>query len=202
MENYNTDKEVWKAVEGYEGRYEVSNFGRVKSLERKVLVRRKNGHYINTVPEKILKPTLSVGVTGGYPTVKLMMNNKGKTVKVHRLVAQAFIPNPNNYQDVNHKDEDKTNNHISNLEWCSRRYNNEYGTRKKRIYSHPNFKKTMKDLGKKRSKPVKATNIKTGEIRIYKSMLDAEKDGFYNQNISRVCRGKAKTHKGYTWELI
>lgn len=196
------NKEVWKDVKGYEGRYQVSNFGRVKSLERKVLTRRKNGYYYNTVPEKVLKPTLSTGKTGGYPTVKLMKDNKGKTVKVHRLVAEAFIPNPNNYSDVNHKDEDKTNNHVSNLEWCSRKYNNEYGTRKNRIYSHPNYKRTIRDLGKERRKPVKGTNIKTGEVRIYESMLEAEKDGFYNQNISRVCRGKAKTHKGYTWELI
>lgn len=191
MENYNTDKEVWKAVEGYEGRYEVSNFGRVKSLERKVLVRRKNGHYINTVPEKILKPTLSVGVTGGYPTVKLMMNNKGKTVKVHRLVAEMFIPNPNNYPEVNHKDEDKTNNHVSNLEWCTRRYNNEYGTRKRRIYSHPNV-----------SNKVKGTCLKTGKTIFYNSMSEAIKNGFYSSGISEACSGKRESYKGFKWEKV
>lgn len=197
------NKEIWKPIKGYESRYEVSNFGRVKSLDRKVRrldVKGRPSHV--TVKGRILKPTLSVGVTGGYPTVKLMIDNKGKTKKVHRLVAEAFIPNPNNYPEVNHKDEDKTNNHVNNLEWCTKEYNNSYGTRYKRIHSHPNNVRRMKEFGKPFRKKVKATSLTTGETKIYESMLSAEKDGFDSGHISKACKGKYKQHKGYKWEYI
>ena len=107
-------KEIWKDIEGYEGRYQVSNFGNVKSL-----------NYKHTGEEKIMQ---SCKDKIGYLHIKLFMNGKPKMYKVHRLVAQAFIPNPNNYPQVNHKDENKTNNHVSNLEFCTPKYNNNYGT--------------------------------------------------------------------------
>ncbi|WP_163579142.1 NUMOD4 domain-containing protein [Gracilibacillus saliphilus] len=200
--NYTTIKEVWKPIKGYENRYEVSDEGRVKSLKRKVLVNRKSGSYYNTVPGKLLEPTKVSGPNGGYLAVKLMRNNKGKTVKVHRLVADAFIDNPNDYPEVNHIDEDKTNNHVSNLEWCTRKTNVNHGTRKHRIYSHPNYKKRMKEMGETRRKKVKSINLKTGKTKVYESMLSAEKDGFANQCISKCCLGKRKTHKGHTWEFV
>ena len=109
-------KEYWKPVVGYEGLYEVSNLGRVKSL--------KFGK------ERILKPQKD---TSGYLCVTLCKNNNQCQFKVHRLVAEAFIPNPNNLPQTNHKDECKTNNIASNLEWCDRKYNVNYGTRTKRV---------------------------------------------------------------------
>lgn len=203
MEKYITEKEIWKPIKGYEGRYEVSNFGSVKSLDRIVdrLDNKGRPSYV-TVKGRMLKPTLSVRNTGGYETVKLMIDNKGKTKKVHRLVAEAFIPNPNKYPEVNHKNEVKTNNHMSNLEWCTKEYNNSYGTRYKRIHSHPNSIIAMKEFGKPMRKKVKATCLKTGVTKIYKSMLSAENDGFDSGHISKVCKGKRKQHKGFKWEYI
>lgn len=104
--------EVFRPVEGYEGLYEVSNLGRVKSL--------KWGK------ERILKP----GMDGcGYLKANLYKEGKIKHFMVHRLVAQAFIPNPEGLPQINHKDEDKTNNRVDNLEWCTAKYNSNYGTR-------------------------------------------------------------------------
>ena len=105
-------KEYWKSVVGYEGLYMVSNWGRVKSI--------KFGK------ERILKPVTN---SSGYLLVGLYKNNIEKKYSVHRLVAEAFIPNPYNLPQVNHKDENKQNNVVSNLEWCTHEYNNTYGTR-------------------------------------------------------------------------
>lgn len=105
--------EIWKDVEGYEGLYSVSNYGRVK------------GHF-----GKILKPKYQ---RQGYLQVHLYKDKKQKTVFIHRLVAIAFIPNPDNLPQINHKDEIKDNNHVDNLEWCDGKYNCNYGTRNKRM---------------------------------------------------------------------
>ena len=111
--------EIWKDIEGYEGLYQVSNLGRVKSLKYN--------------KERILK--IANG-TDGYKIVGLTYNSKRKTFKVHRLVAQAFIPNPNEYPQVNHKDEDKGNNKVDNLEWCDNKYNCNYGNHIKNCTGH------------------------------------------------------------------
>ena len=104
---------------GYEGKYQVSNDGKVRSL-----------NYKRTGKTKILKQNTN---KDGYKTLLLCKNGKVKAYYIHRLVAQAFIPNPNNYLIVNHKDENPANNHVSNLEWCNHEYNMNYGTIKDRI---------------------------------------------------------------------
>lgn len=109
--------EIWKDILGYEGLYQVSNLGNVRSL-----------NYRRSGKTKLLKQ----GTDNGYKRVELSKNGKKKKYWVHRLVAIAFISNPNNYKEVNHKDEDKSNNNVNNLEWCTREYNNNYGTRNKR----------------------------------------------------------------------
>lgn len=118
--------EQWKDIQGYEGLYQVSNKGRVRSIDRVIK------HYPKDYFQKgrVLKSALS---KNGYPMVILVNHNERKTRNVHRLVAETFIVNPNNFPEVNHKDEDKTNNSVENLEWCTRKYNANYGTRNMRI---------------------------------------------------------------------
>ena len=106
--------EIWKPVVGYEGLYEVSNFGRVRSLRRNKILKLKNE-------------------VDGYIRVTLCNGGTEKLYQVHRLVAQAFIPNPDNLPQINHKDEVKSNNIVTNLEWCTVHYNNTYGTRLQRV---------------------------------------------------------------------
>lgn len=118
--------EIWKSVPNYEGIYEVSNFGKVRSVKR--LIVDKNNRLINR-KEIILKPSTD---EKGYKKIKLFAGGKAYTTHVHRLVALAFIPNPHNMPQVNHKDENKSNNRVENLEWCTARYNATYGTRLKR----------------------------------------------------------------------
>lgn len=113
--------EIWKDIEGFEGLYQISTLGRVKSLPKYTYSK----GYPQLRKEKILKP----GYTGKnrcYATVRL---NDGKGYKVHRLVAQAFIPNPDNLPQVNHKDENPFNNNVDNLEWCSNQYNVKYSAK-------------------------------------------------------------------------
>lgn len=105
--------EIWKDIEGYEGLYQVSNYGRVKSLGNEA-----------SRKEKIRKVRFN---NDGYPVIYLHKNGEKKFFLIHRLVAQTFIPNPNNLPEINHKDECKTNSFVENLEWCDRLYNINYG---------------------------------------------------------------------------
>lgn len=114
--------EIWKAVPGYEGLYELSNMGRVRSLDRIVRAsgvskRRAFGRVLNPYTNKLR-----------YQYVALSKDGKSKTLSVHRLVANVFVPNPNNYSIINHKDENPSNNRADNLEWCTQMYNVHYGT--------------------------------------------------------------------------
>jgi len=125
QENTSKIKEIWKSIEGYEEQYTVSNFGRVRGLNRKDSIGRN-------IKSSIIKPQRS---KRGYLQVSLCKNGTRKSFKVHRLVADAFIPNPHAYPQVNHKDENKENNYVSNLEWCNNLYNSNWGTRNSRIVS-------------------------------------------------------------------
>lgn len=109
--------EIWKDIEGYEGYYQVSNKGRIKGIRLM---------YQHT-EERILKP-FSNQKGSGYLKVKIYKDTVMKPAYVHRLVANAFLPNPNNYPDINHKDENPHNNSVDNLEWCNESYNMSYGT--------------------------------------------------------------------------
>lgn len=168
-------EEFWKDIRGYEG-YQVSNFGRVRSADR-------IDRYGRSYTGKILEPCTD---NLGYVHITLHNNGKRKTVRVHRLVAEAFIENSHNYKFVNHKDENKQNNVVDNLEWCSAKYNCNYGNRMSRIKDKLNFGviQLTKD-GK--------------EIRRWNSIKEAT-DTLKIRNISQVCQGKRNQAGGYLWE--
>ena len=182
-------KELWKDIEGYEGLYMVSSEGRVKSLAR--TKRAKSGSEL-PVPETIIKQQLK----RGYLTVCLSDNGKRKYPLVHCLVAQAFLPNPNNLPQVNHKNEDKTDNRVENLEWCDAKYNNNYGTR---VFKTRAMQLNRKDL----SKQVIQYDL---EGNVIKDNWTSTKEiqrvlGYSASNISLCCNGhpKHKTANGYIW---
>lgn len=189
--------EIWKNVTGYEGLYEVSNLGRVRSLDMEFETIR-NGYVIKWRRKgRVLSPLVR---QHGYLAVQL--HGKGgnargfKTFSIHRLVAEAFIPNLNNYPEVNHIDENKTNNSVDNLEWCDRLYNCRTGTRSQRVgISNTN--------NPKRSKSV-AQYTKDGiYIKTYASLKEASRQtNIAPGNICKNIKGdKSYSHAGgYVWK--
>ena len=181
-------KEVWKDIKDYEGIYQISNFGRVKSL-----------NYKSTGPEKIMKLQEH---KNGYFTVMLYKDGRQKRVLVHRLVAEVFIANPYNLPCINHKDENTSNNHISNLEWCSYKYNNNYGNHNERLSeSHKGDKNQMYGRTKekhpmygmrldKNPNSKKVICITTGEI--FNSIKEAESKT-NSSHVADCCNGKRKS---------
>lgn len=122
-------KEIWKSVNGFEGFYEVSNLGNIRSVDRIETMTLKDGTKRKRAKKgKVLK--LFLDGKGNYLQANLSVGGKCKMVLAHRLVAMAFLPNPNSLPEVNHKDENKHNNCIDNLEWCDHKYNNNYGSKK------------------------------------------------------------------------
>lgn len=168
----NLEGEIWLSIEGYEN-YQVSNLGRVKSLRNRY----------GTYREKILKQGK---MKNGYLCVKLCKEGKMKICYVHRLVANAFIPNPNGYRCVNHKDEDKTNNRVDNLEWCTQKYN-------------VNYKNAIQRRAEKQSKQVYQYDKNRTLVAIYPSVAECGRQGFNFGHIAACCRGKLKHYKGYIW---
>lgn len=182
-------KEIWKDIVGYENIYQISNNGNVKSLGRWINTKCKGKRWQEG---KILKPNID---NRGYLHVCLMNNGIKKTYSVHRLVAQAFISNPNNYPCVNHKDENKQNNCVENLEFCTVKYNVNYGTRNERAAG--------KQTNGKLSKQVLQIDIKTGEIiRVFPSVSEVQRQlGVSISHISECCNNKPNhnTVGGFKW---
>lgn len=173
--------EVWKDVVHYEGLYEISNFGRVRNKKtQKIKVQKSNYN------KKTGK--------GGYLFVDLWKHNKGRREYVHRLVAMAFIPNPDNKPQVNHKDEIKTNNEVSNLEWVTVKENNNYGTHKQRATE--NFLNNGKNCYK-----VKQFSLEGEYIATYRSMREAERlNNLANGSLSAYFKNHYSQWGGYKWE--
>lgn len=157
--------EEFKDIEGFEGLYQISNQGRVKSLAND-----------KTKKEKILKSGKN---KDGYLLINLWKNGKVKNYRVHRLVAQAFLPNPNNLSEVNHKDENKTNNNVNNLEWCDRQYNAEYS----------------------QNKQVQQFSLDGTLLATFPSTIEVQRELGFNQGyISLCCNGRRKTAYKYKWK--
>ena len=175
--------ELWKDIKDFEGLYQISNLGNIKSLPKKHNL--KNGHsYIQK--EQILKPFKN---NKGYLQIALVKNGKHYKRQVHNLVATTFIENPNNYIEINHKDENPSNNCVDNLEWCSHIYNSNYGNRNKKI---------SKALEKK----INQYDLNGNFIKTWNSQLEIQKELKIPQaNISAVIRGIYKQTHGYRWEV-
>lgn len=181
------DGEEWKPINGFFGYY-ISNFGRIWSEKQKK-------RFLNTSKDGC-----------GYIKVRLYINNKSYSKLVHRLVAEAFVCNPNRYKEINHKDEDKENNRADNLEWCTRSYNIVYGKAGKERYEKMRLTQrySRKDL-----QPVECINKENNEIvRRFASIGEAVREMFgiagrthIRSNIAQCCQGKGyvKTVMGYKW---
>lgn len=187
--------EIWKDIKGYEGKYQISNMGRVKSL-----------NYNKTGKAQLLKP---ISNSKGYLYVCLWHNNTYIREYIHRLVALSFIPNPNNLPCVDHINTQRNLNTVTNLRWVSVKDNlNNPLTRrknsdtKKQIYLgslNPNF--GNRGIKNKLSIPIKQLDLYGNVIREWSCAKDAEREmGFDASTITKCCKGKKQTHKGYRWE--
>lgn len=187
--------EEWKDVLGYEGLYQVSSYGRVRN---------RHGKEMSQFYDK-----------DGYKVVVLNHNYKRKYRKVHRLVGIAFIDNPNNYPSINHKDENKNNNNVENLEWCTISYNNNYGERNKAISDKQKGKPRYYAKGENNyfwgkhftagkspsARSVAKLDQEGNILKIYDCIVSAANDVKCNRSfITMVCQGKRKTAKGYKWK--
>lgn len=177
-------EEIWKDIIDFEGLYQISNYGRVKSLTNKS----------NHNKEIIMKQKIN---NKGYMQLTLCKNSKQITKRVHRLVAEAFIPNPNNLPQVNHIDENKLNNNVNNLEWCNNSYNqlhaNRLGLNKRRL-------ERVKEVC---NKPVIQYSLNGRKITKYKSLREAsDKTGCSYKSMSLCALGKVKTCGGYIWKYL
>ena len=169
--------EEWRDIKGYEGLYQISNLGRVKSLNRVIIYSDGRNYFYKEKILKLRKDTI------GYLYAHLCKNNVSKYYSVHRLVAEAFLENPNNYPCINHKDENKEKNNVNNLEWCTYLYNNNYGTRTERII---------------KGKLISIYCLETNKY--YNSIKQAsEKLNLDSSHIVKVLKGRQKQTKGYTF---
>lgn len=180
--------EIWIDIKDYEGLYQTSNLGRARSLDR--WVKGKNGS-IRLCKGRILKPGTN---KDGYLQVDLSKNNKRKTFRVNRLVAEAFLEIPEElrhlkgtrYLQVNHKDENKLNNNVNNLEWCSAKYNSNYGTAIKR-----------RSLKKKKS--ILQYTMKGEFVKEWDSIAECGRNGFNPALVCMCCKGERNKHKDSIW---
>ena len=179
-------KEIWKPVVGYEGLYEVSNIGRVRSLAR--IVECNDGRK-RKIKDRTLKGSRN---SGGYYGITLHKDGCTKSVNIHRIVAEAFVPNPLEKEEVNHKDENPGNNHASNLEWVTAKENNNYGTRKERA---------KKAIVEAQGGTEQELSIDGELVAEYESLAAAcNATGTHVPNITKCAKGIYKAAGGYIWK--
>lgn len=189
--------ETWKAVKGYEGLYEVSDEGRVRSLDHQTLIKRGKDTYYLPVKGRVMTPQER---RHGYLAVCLYGRGGNKSgfrqISVHRLVAEAFLENPNGYTEVNHKDENKQNNRLDNLEWCDRKYNINYGNAQN--------KRADKTRNNSRSRAIAQYDLNGNLLKIYPSLGEVfRQTGFSQSNIWNFASGKTNNRHqyGYVWKF-
>ena len=186
-------KEVWKDVQGYEGLYEISNYGRVKSWH-KTKHCTPNGY--------LLKPSVNVP---GYIYYGLKKDGHRKNFLCHRLVGMHFIDNPNDYPQINHMDENPKNNRVDNLEWCTPHYNTNYGTGIERRKQNTDYAFIMKKIdwverAKKYYKKIEQLTTNGQLIKKWDAIIFAgESLNIPCSNITMCCKGRIKTAGGYVW---
>lgn len=187
--NMSNVNEIWRPIKGYEGLYEVSNLGRVKSVERTII--RKNG--MKQTFQK--KHKTSVLNPQGYYQTGLWKEGKIKLITNHRLVAEAFIPNPDNKSEIDHIDTDKTNNRVENLRWCTHYENNNNPLTK----IHRSKKRKTQKYGwdRKTQNPIIQLSLDNKIVGIYPNAHSTP-----YRDIGRVCKGMRKTANGYKWRYL
>lgn len=173
----------WKDIPGYEGLYQASTDGRIKSLARFNPASGRIGMFYR-------QRELKAGIDkDGYLQVRLCKNGKYKTYKVHRLIALTYLPNVDNLPSINHKDENKQNNCLDNLEWCTVKYNNNYNNRQ------------LKISRKRKRRILQIDPVKNQIIRIFDSISEAENiTGYYKVHIINCCKHRKLLYKGFKWE--
>ena len=175
--------EEWRDIKGYEGLYQVSNEGEVRSL-----------NYNHTGTIHTLNPSSN---NRGYEHVNLFKDGERKMKQIHRLVAEAFIENPDNLPHINHKDENPHNNKVENLEWCTPAYNNAYGGRALR--AGKNISKALRGRIPKHTPPKKVYQYTLDGrlVKIWESTSECVKNGY--NHVSQCCNGLRTQNKGYRW---
>ena len=185
-------KEIWKDIQGYEGLYQVSNLGRIRSLDRYVM-----NHSKKELRKGAIK-NVRAGI-GNYLIVDLYKGNQQRTFRVHRLVAFSFIDNPMNKETVNHIDGNVQNNRVDNLEWATPSEQN-YHFYKHGLKSKENIDKTVRRMNEANAKKVMC--VETGKI--YSCIADVLRE--FNKKpsglISRCCKDSKRTAYGFHWQYI
>lgn len=189
-------EEIWKPIAGFENEYEVSNYGNVRSVDRIVFIPRRN---------KTIQPVEFKGITlkpnimhqNGYLYVDLMRNQTKTRRSIHRLVAQAFLENPEQLPCVNHKDESRDNNCVDNLEWCTAKYNSNYGTRIERQKKNTNYV----EIARRKSKNIAQYTMDGVFVKLYERAMDAAIE--HNLKVASIYHtaiGMNKQSGGYIWK--
>lgn len=187
-------QEEWRDIKGLEGRYQVSNLGRVRSVSRWV----NNNGGKRYVESRILSLTSK---PNGYICIRI--RNPQSCNYVHRLVAEAFLPNPDNLPCINHKDEDRTNNRVDNLEWCTAKYNVNYGQHNAKVIESLKNSEKRKSFYKRRSKGVIQFDPDTNEIiKEWESVNSTKQAGYNISAISMCCNNLRRSAYGYGWRFI
>lgn len=185
--------EIWKPYSGYEGLYEVSNTGKCRSVEHTVTRIVNGGVRVSPYKGKILKKHIS---KNGYVMISLSKNGKVSHKTLHRMVAETFIPNPNNYRCINHKDENKENNIVENLEWCTNKYNSNWGTNPQRTSVRQNNKPS-------RHRKVSQFTLDGKFVKTFYAASHAQKElGVDASRVISCCRGKKGSFSagGFKWK--